>query len=130
MYIGQRTSICICIYIYEYSSLAFMSCKCRCVYTHMCICIYTQPLLRMDRIKELDEARVEQLSSAVVGQCADFQPRPKMLVVPCSHVMQVAKIYRRQQKGKEACTYMFAARCRQLLPHFSVLLAAALQLRL
>ena len=27
-----------------------------------------------------------------VGQCADFQPRPEMLVVfPCSHVMQVAK---------------------------------------
>ena len=33
-------------------------------------------------------AYVELLSRTVVGQCADFQPRPEMLVVlPCSHVM-------------------------------------------
>ena len=37
-------------------------------------------------------SRVEQLSSTVVGQCADFQARPEILVVlPCSNVMQVAK---------------------------------------
>ena len=67
-----------------------------------------EPMLRKIHMQELDEARVELVSRTAVGQSADFQPRPEMLVVlPCSHVMQVAKntfVYMCRWTCMYACT--------------------------